>query len=72
MGIAAGILGGTTTMLARNATRKVIHRQLGSPRARSLGGRGVLTVLLWAAAAGVIFAVADVLLEQRKISSQRR
>ena len=72
MSIAAGILGGTTTMLTRNAARKVMHQTAGAPRLASRRRQGLGTMLLWAAAAGVILALADVLLEQRRNSTKRR
>lgn len=73
MSIAAGILGGTTTMLARSATRKVMQQRGAtamSPYVRRPQGWG--TMLLWAAAAGVILALADVLVQQRRNSARDR
>jgi len=67
MALAAGILGGTTTMLARNATRKMMQRRA---RPMTSGAQSVGSMLLWAAAAGVILALADVVLERRRSSSR--
>jgi hypothetical protein len=63
-----GIVGSATTMLTRRATRKAMHTKDGSPRlphtARRTNGFAMFLVL--AAAAGVMFALADVLQEQRR------
>jgi hypothetical protein len=69
MGIGAAFLGGTTTMLARNATRKVMH-QRGQGRSPMRHQQGIGTLLMWAAAAGVILAMADVLIDQRRNSAR--
>jgi hypothetical protein len=71
-GIAAGILGGTTTMLARRATRRAMHRRGGRPRLpRAARARqGLAVMLAWAAAAGVILALADLFIEQRRDSAR--
>ncbi|MEW6268886.1 MAG: hypothetical protein AB1689_06260 [Thermodesulfobacteriota bacterium] len=73
MTIARGILGGTTTMLTRRVARRAMHRKGGDPRVVPRTARrrhGLATVLAWAAAAGVLLALADVLLEQRKESAR--
>jgi hypothetical protein len=72
MGIATGILGGTTTMLARSATRRAMHGKSGAPRLPQAARRrqGMGTMLVWAAAAGVILALADILIEQRRESTR--
>ena len=63
-----GLLGTATTMLTRRATRKAMYRRDGAPRlpraARMNNGFEMFLVL--AAATGVMFALADVLQEQRK------
>jgi hypothetical protein len=66
--VGMGVLGGATTMLARRATRRAMHHADGAPKLplSTRRKRGLGAVLLWAAAAGVILALADVLMEQRK------
>lgn len=63
-----GVVGSATTMLTRRAARKAMHRRVGAPRlpraARHNNGLAMFLVL--AAATGVMFAIADVLQEQRK------
>lgn len=74
MAIAAGILGGTTTMLTRRVARRAMHRADGDPRVvpRAVRRRhGFLAGLAWAAAAGLLLALADVFLEQRKESARQ-
>ena len=68
--IAAGVLGGTTTRLTRTAACRALHAKTGAPRLpqRARDRSGLLMMLAWAAAAGVILALGDVLLEQRKQS----
>lgn len=70
MSLAAGALGGATTMLMRTATRKAMHGRGGAPRlpAGMRRRRGIGAVLAWAAAAGVLLALADLLVEQRASS----
>ncbi len=67
-----GMLGSATTMLARRATRRAMHRRDGQSRlpraARKNNGFG--TILLLAVAAGAMLAIADVLQEQRKHASR--
>lgn len=69
---AMGLIGSATTMLTRRATRKAMHKEDGTPRlpraARNNAGFAMFLVL--AAAAGVMFAMADVLREQRKQAAQ--
>jgi hypothetical protein len=69
----AGLVGGAATMLTRRATRRALYRRTGEPRlppaARRREGFGAM--LAWAVAAGVILALADVLLEQRSHMSRR-
>jgi hypothetical protein len=67
-----GVIGGATTMLARTATRRAMHDRRGTPKLprRARRGRGVGAVLAWAAAAGVVFALADVLQEQRAFTAR--
>ena len=62
------IVGSATTMLARRAARRAMHRKDGEPRLprAARDNNGFVTVLLLAVAAGALLAVADVLLEQRK------
>lgn len=71
---AVGMIGTATTMLTRRAARKAMHRKGGEPRlpraAREKRGFG--TMLLLAVAAGVLLAVADVVLEQRKHALQKK
>ena len=66
----SGILGGATTKLTRSATRRAMHARTGTPRLprAAQNGHGLLMMLAWAAAAGVILAIGDVLLEQRRRS----
>lgn len=68
--MASGILGGATTKLTRTAARRAMHARTGAPRLpRAAQDRhGLLMMLAWAAAAGVIMAIGDVLLEQRRRS----
>jgi hypothetical protein len=65
--VAWGLLGAATTKASRSATRRALHRD-GSPRLprRARRKNGLATALMWAAAAGVILAVSDLLQEQRK------
>lgn len=66
--VGLGMVGSATTMLARRATRRAMHRPGGDarlPRAAHQN-KGLGMVLLLAAAAGVILALADVLQEQRQ------
>lgn len=71
--LGAGLVGGAATMLTRRAARRALHRRTGEPRlphaARNRDGFG--TMLVWAVAAGVILALADVLLEQRSRTGGR-
>jgi hypothetical protein len=73
MSVTAGALGGATTMLVRTATRRAMHAKGGAPRlpATVRHRRGFGAMLAWAAAAGVLLAMADLLLEQRASSAQR-
>jgi hypothetical protein len=62
-----GMLGSATTMLARTATRRAMHRRDGAPRLPRAARRpDLLTTVLVAVAAGAVLALADVLLEQRE------
>lgn len=65
---AMGIVGSATTMLTRRAARKAMHREDGAPRLPRAArhNNGFVMFLALAAAAGVMFAIADVLQEQRK------
>lgn len=67
--VAAGILGGATTMLARSATRRVMHRRRTGARRLPRNDNGIGVMLAWAAAAGVLLALADVVSEQRKATT---
>jgi hypothetical protein len=68
-----GVLGAATTRFARRATRRAMHTETGSPKlpvaARRRSGLGM--ALAWAAGAGAVLAIADVLQEQRKHTTQR-
>jgi hypothetical protein len=68
-----GVLGAATTRVARRATRKAMHTETGAPKlpvtARRRSGLGM--ALAWAAGAGAVLAIADVLQEQRKDTTQR-
>lgn len=68
-----GLMSATTAKVARTATRRAMHNNYGNPRlpvqARQRSGLG--TALMWAAAAGVVLAVADVFKEQRTIVKER-
>lgn len=63
-----GLIGAAVTKLSRMATRKAMYRRSGAPRlpraARRSNGFG--TLLLFAAAAGAMLAIGDVLQEQRR------
>jgi hypothetical protein len=63
-----GMAGAATTMLARTATRRVMHERSGAPRlpraARQSNSFGMM--LLLAAVTGVALALGDVLKEQRR------
>lgn len=62
------VLGGATTMVARRITRSALHDSFGESRLpeRARSRRGLGMMLLWAVAAGVVLALADVLTEQRQ------
>ena len=68
-----GLLGATTAKATRTATRRAMHNNYGNPRlpqqARRRSGLG--TALIWAAATGVVLAMADVFKEQRTIVKER-
>ncbi|HEX7238783.1 MAG TPA: hypothetical protein VF263_00845 [Longimicrobiaceae bacterium] len=68
-----GLMGATTTKVARRATRRALHDPVGAPRlprtARRKSGLGM--TLAWAAGAGVALALADVLREQKKETTHR-
>lgn len=70
--LTSGVLGGAATMLTRTATRKAMYAKNGAPRLpqRATQRQGMVTMLLWAAAAGVLLALADVLLKQRRQSAE--
>lgn len=70
--IASGVLGGATTKIARSLTRRALHEKSGAPRVprRARDRQGIAVMLAWAAAVGVILALADVLLEQRRASAE--
>ena len=72
--IGSGILGGTATQLARSVARRAMHDGSGAPRLPSSVRRrsDLGTLLAWALAAGVMLAVADLLREQRKLTTERR
>ena len=55
-------------MLARNATRKMMQRG-GRPMAA--GSQSLGSMLMWAAAAGVILALADLVIERRRSALRR-
>jgi hypothetical protein len=62
-----GLIGSATTLFVRNATRKAMHDDAGAPRLPRVVRRNTgVSVLLLAAAAGAMFALGDVLLEQRR------
>jgi hypothetical protein len=64
--VAWGVLGGTTTRVARSATRRALHTDHGTPRLPDTARRrrGLGSVLFWAAATGAVLAIADLLREQ--------
>lgn len=70
---AVGMIGAATTMLTRKAARRAMHRKSGESRLprKAREKRGFKTMLLLAVAAGVILALADVLLEQRKHATRQ-
>jgi hypothetical protein len=65
---ALGLVGSATTMLTRRAARKAMYNREGKPRLprAARDNNGFVMFLVLAAATGVIFAIADVLQEQRK------
>lgn len=65
---AMGLVGSATTMLTRRAARKAMYRPDGAPRLPRVAREkdGFVTFLVLAAAAGIVFAMADVLQDQRK------
>jgi hypothetical protein len=71
--IVYGVLGAATTRVARRATRKAVHTETGAPRlpqtARRRSGLGM--TLAWAAGTGAALALADLLREQRKETTER-
>ena len=71
--LGAGLVGGAATMLTRRATRRALHRRTGEPRLPDATRRreGFRTMIAWAIAAGVILALADVLIEQRLHATRR-
>jgi hypothetical protein len=70
--IAWGVLGGTTTKVTRSAARRMLHDDAGDPRlpqtARTRSG--LATALTLAACTGIVLAIADVLREQRKLTTR--
>jgi hypothetical protein len=68
-----GLMGATTTKVARKATRRAMHDDWGDPRLpeRARVRDGLATALMWAAATGIVLAMADVLKEQRSIVKER-
>jgi hypothetical protein len=68
-----GLLGAATTRVTRNVTRRVLHNEAGRPKLprRARRRNGLNTALLWAAGAGVVLAVSDVLREQQKDVADR-
>jgi hypothetical protein len=67
-----GLVGAATTMLARQATRRAMHKPGGVPRLpRSTRKNTTIgMMLLLAGATGVLLALGDVLQEQRKHVAQ--
>jgi hypothetical protein len=63
-----GLIGAGTTMLVRNMTRRAMHDRRGDSRLPDAARRDISfrTMLLLAAAAGVMLALGDVLHEQRQ------
>lgn len=63
-----GMAAGVTTRVARGATRRALHDDLGAPRLpRPARQRdSFATALLLAAGTGALLALADVLKEQRQ------
>lgn len=63
-----GLIGAATTKVSRSATRRAMHNRSGAPRlpraARRSHNFGMM--LLFAAAAGALLALGDILQEQRK------
>jgi hypothetical protein len=68
-----GMAGFAVTRTARSVTRRRLRRDSGEPkvprRARRSGGLG--TALAWAAGAGVLLGLSDLLREQRKDVTER-
>jgi hypothetical protein len=62
------------TVLTRTATRRAMHRRGGAPRLppATRHNKSVGMMLLLAAAAGALFALGDVMQEQRKHVTQTR
>ncbi len=66
-----GLVGSGATMIARIATRKMMHTEGGAPRLpRPVRRADVVTFLALAGATGVILALADILQEQKKRTAQ--
>lgn len=63
-----GLVGSATTMLARKAARRAMHKRDGVPRLPRAAreNNGWVMILVLAVAAGAVLAIADVLQEQRK------
>jgi hypothetical protein len=69
--VGLGVVGGATTMLVRRASRRALHDRGGAPKLPqgTRRQRGFKTMLMWAAASGVILALADLLQEQRSTAA---
>lgn len=67
-----GLISSATTMVARKATRRAMHKRDGEPRLPRAAreNNGWLMILALAVATGAALAIADVLLEQRKHASR--
>lgn len=62
------VAGAAVTKLSRAATRKAMHDPVGTPRLprRARRSNGFGTMILFAAMAGALLALGDMLQEQRK------
>src|SRR3954470_7650563 len=69
--LTSGLLAGATTMAVRRVGRRMLHTPRGRRRLpRTLKYRQSLGAAIgWAAAIGLLLAITDVLVEQRKMST---
>jgi hypothetical protein len=68
-----GVAGMAATRAARTATRRALHNDRGANRLPRAARRknGFATALFWAAGAGLLLGVSDILREQRSDVTER-